>query len=180
MATPSLPHWQELILRGVGAPATPENIKFMNAWAQAEGGSAENNPFNTTQGGAGVIGNYNSVGVKRYANPQAGIAATIATLKNGHYAPILAALHKGSSAIADAQAESQTPWGTGSLILKVLGGKVTGGQPTQPGGAAGLATALQTGAIPPQQGPDPMNLLSQIFQSNAALMQRPRSGYKAF
>lgn len=170
-----------MILRGVGAPVTPENVRFMNAWTQAEGGSAENNPFNTTQGGAGVLGNYNSVGVKRFATPMAGIQATIDTLKNGHYAPILAALHSGKSAIADAEAEAQTPWGTGSLILKVLGGKVTGGTPTPPANAAGLAAALQNGGLPGGPAmPDFSSQLAQLLQSNSALMQAPRSGYTPF
>ena len=182
MATPRLGNWQALILRGIGAPVTSENIRFLNAWTQAEGGSASNNPFNTTDP-YGPTTKYNSVGVRNYQSPQQGIAATIHTLQNGHYGVLLDALRQGNSAMNDAIAESKTPWGTGSLIIKVLGGKVTGGQPTpQPSGAAGLATALQNGTIPtqPSNGPDPMALLQQIFQSNAALMQRPQSGYKAF
>lgn len=130
MAVPNVPNWQAKILAGLGAPATPENIKFLNAWAQAEGGSAANNPFNTTEPGHGTIGNYNSVGVKQYGTPQGGIQATIDTLQNGRYGAILNALHQGTSALADAQAEATTPWGTGSLIMKVLGGRVTEGQPT--------------------------------------------------
>ena len=36
------------ILRGIDAPVTAENLKFLKAWRQAEGGRASNNPFNTT------------------------------------------------------------------------------------------------------------------------------------
>ena len=171
-----------MILRGVGAPVTPENVRYVNAWAQAEGGNASNNPFNTTQTAPGAS-SYNSVGVRNYTSPQQGIAATIQTLKNGHYQVLLNALRQGNSAVADAQAEAQTPWGTGSLILKVLGGKVTGGTPTasSPSSSpqAGLAQALMQGNVAPQ-GADPIQSLIQLFQQNQALQQRPQSGYVPF
>lgn len=175
MAIPNLPGWQAAILRGVGAPPTPQNLKFLNAWAQAEGGSASNNPFNTTQNGAGAISNYNGVGVKNFNSPAAGIAATIATLKNGHYAPILAALSRGNSAMADAQAEAQTPWGTGSLIEKVLGGPVTGGVPTQAApraGAPALAADIAGGNIPQPQMNPLSGLIMSVLANNAQIMQQ--------
>lgn len=169
MAVPNVPGWQQAILRGIGAPATPENIRYLNAWAQAEGGSASNNPFNTTQP-AGGASSYNSVGVRNYTSPQQGIAATVQTLKNGHYGVLLNALRSGRSAMADAQAEAQTPWGTGSLIMKVLGGKVTGGVPTSPSSTpasspAALAQSMMTGQLP-QQGADPLQMLVQLMAAN--------------
>lgn len=178
MATPNVKGWQAAILRGVGAPVTAENIRFMNAWAQAEGGSAANNPFNTTQSGPGAAGNYNSVGVKNFNSPQAGIAATIATLRNGHYGPILRALGRGNSAMADAQAEAQTPWGTGSLIEKVLGGHVTGGTPTRAGSLAG---AMMSGGVQMPQAQNPISaLISQVIANNQALQQRQPQLYVPF
>lgn len=145
MATPNIPNWQARLLQGLGAPVTSENVRFLNAWAQAEGGSAENNPFNTTEPGHGSIGSYNSVGVQRYSTPQGGIQATIDTLQNGRYGGILSALKQGTSAMADAQAEAATPWGTGSLIEKVLGGRVTGGQPTTQGNHGGAGEPVSRG-----------------------------------
>lgn len=159
MAAPQIPGWQQLVLQGVGAPTTPQNIKYVNAWAQAEGGGATNNPFNTTQPVSGAT-SYNSVGVRNYSTPQQGIQATIQTLKNGHYSNILSALTKGDNAMADAQALAASPWGTGSLVEKVLGGPVStnlqgpvtpsnakavtmaGLGNTAPGGADGQRTAL--------------------------------------
>lgn len=136
MAAPNLPGWQQQILSKVGAPATPENVRYLNAWAQAEGGGASNNPFNTTEGGHGATGSYNSVGVENYGSPQGGVQATADTLLNGKYGNILSALKSGRSAMADAQALAASPWGTGSLVEKVLGGPVTGGVPTASGTSA--------------------------------------------
>lgn len=178
MATPRVPNWQAQILRGVGAPVTPQNIRFMNAWAQAEGGTAANNPFNTTQvmPGATAYNNNNGDPVKNYLNPAQGIAATIMTLKNGNYGPIIAALDRGNSAMADAQAEAQTPWGTGSLIEKVLGGRVTGGVPTSgapvaagaspAGNSAALAQSLMSGNINTPSLMSPVQSLIQMIMAN--------------
>jgi hypothetical protein len=108
------------VLAGIGAPDTPENRRLMNAWQRAEGGSADN-PFNTTQGAPGAT-DFNSVGVKRYPDLATGIAATIKTLLNGHYPNIIAALKAGNNALAVADAIANSPWGSGALVKKVLGG----------------------------------------------------------
>jgi hypothetical protein len=136
MAAPTVPNWQGQLLRSIGAPATPQNLLFVNDWARAEGGGAANNPFNTTEPGYGTTGNYNSVGVKEYATPQQGIAATAATLENGRYGNILSALRHGTDAKLAAAALAASPWGTGSLVEKMLGE-----QPTAPAGSPPLATA---------------------------------------
>lgn len=124
MAAPGVPNWQAQILHGIGAPVTPQNLTFLNAWARAEGGSASNNPFNTTQHAAGA-GTYNSVGVRNYTSPQQGIAATVQTLLNGRYGNILGALHQGRDARAAADALANSPWGTGSLVQRILGSAPT-------------------------------------------------------
>lgn len=121
MAVPRTLGWEKSLLRSLGAPPTSQNLLFLDDWARAEGGGAENNPFNTTQPGFGSIGKYNRVGVQRYDTPQHGLAATLATLNNGRYGNILAALKNGSSAVSAAQALAASPWGTGSLVLKMLG-----------------------------------------------------------
>jgi len=118
----SYPGWQQALLRIIGAPATKQNIRFLDAWQRSEGGSARFNPLNTTfrVGGAGT---YNSVGVKNYASPQQGAMATARTLLNGRYGGLVAGLRSGS---ADprrlAQILGASPWGTsGELVSKVLG-----------------------------------------------------------
>lgn len=108
------------VLKMIGAPITPANLKFMKAWQQAEGGDATN-PFNTTQDAPGAT-NFNSVGVKRYPNAKVGANATAKTLMNGMYANIIAALKQGKDPMAAARALANSPWGTGELTIKVLGG----------------------------------------------------------
>lgn len=147
MAAPVIPGWQQTILRGVGAPVTPENLLFLNDWTRAEGGGASNNPFNTTQPGYNSRGSYNSVGVQNYGDPTSGLNATIHTLQNGRYGNILAALKQGKSAQAEAQALANSPWGTGALVLKMLGGHVT----PSPAGAPSSRTLAQAAVAAPQQ-----------------------------
>jgi cell wall-associated NlpC family hydrolase len=139
VAIPGVAGWQQQILKGVGAPTTPENLRFLDAWQRAEGGSAANNPFNTTEPMPGAS-SYNSVGVRNYQTPQQGLAATIQTLKGpiGNYGPILDALRQGKDARAAAQAVANSQWGTGAGVLKVLGG----------GPATSPATATSTVPIP--------------------------------
>lgn len=158
MAAPKLPHWQEAILSGIGAPVTSPNLDFLNAWTRAEGGAAANNPFNTTQPFSGAS-SYNSVGVRNYPTPRAGITATIETLKNGRYGNIIAALQRGTNARSAAQALANSPWGTGALVLKILGA-----QPNQPG----AVTAPVSGGAPgpsrlPQAAPPapPIDLFAE-------------------
>ena len=96
----------------------------MNAWVRAEGGSASNNPFNTTQAAPGASA-YNGVGVRNYASPLQGIQATDRTLLNGRYGNILSALRQGTDPMAAARALAASPWGTGALVERVLGGSVS-------------------------------------------------------
>ncbi len=107
------------VLTALGAPQTAENVRAITAWAQAEGTRAANNPLATTESAPGAT-NFNSVGVKNYPTYAEGVQATVATLQNGRYSNILAALANGSSAQAVAQAIAQSPWGTGSRVLQVL------------------------------------------------------------
>ncbi|CAN5463624.1 hypothetical protein BH10CYA1_BH10CYA1_46730 [soil metagenome] len=108
------------LLEKLNLPVTEENLKFLNAWQHAEGGSADN-PFNTTQSAPGAE-NFNSVGVKRYPSIDVGLDATAQTLTNGQYNNILASLQQGNNASASADALAQSPWGTGALVQQILAG----------------------------------------------------------
>ena len=146
MAVPTLMGWQEKILTGLpGVRVTPENVRFLDAWARAEGGSYANNPFNTTLQTGAQIGAPNSAGVRGYASPQAGIRATIDTLLNGRYSNILDALRQGSSAAQAASALASSPWGTGSLVQKILGSSDTS---TTTPSTPSTPTALPSGGLP--------------------------------
>ena len=82
------------------------------AWAAGEGGhwlnTALYNPLDTTQPEPGAS-SINSVGVRAYLSWSQGILATITTLTNGYYGPILAALSEGRDI---AYAVEHSPWGT--------------------------------------------------------------------
>jgi cell wall-associated NlpC family hydrolase len=180
MAAPGLGNWTNMLAGEIGVPMSPGLNTFMNLWTRAEGGGATNNPFNTTQPGFGATGDYNSVGVKNYADPGMGIKATAATLKNGRYGNILAAMRTGDPH-AMAQALAASPWGTGALVLKMLGGGGGAMSPppsTPTSGSAAIQTTPPpgtsfslTGKRPPsmsqilaQAAPssEMVNLLSQI------------------
>jgi len=112
------------ILKGIGAPITKSNLKFLYAWRQAEGGKATNNPFNTTLKlkNDGKKTNYNSVGVKNYSTPSYGVEATVKTLLNGYYDCIVDGLRNdlGAERISKMCVSQLKTWGTGSLVGKVL------------------------------------------------------------
>ncbi len=106
------------LLQHMNFPVTDENLRALKAWAQAEGGEAKNNPFNTTQAWPGAT-DYNSVHVRNYADYSDGLAATLKTLQ-GPYQNIRTALGKGDSALAVAQAVVNSPWGTSKLIVEIV------------------------------------------------------------
>lgn len=115
----------EAILSSLGAKSTPEKIKFLKAWRQAEGGKARNNPFNTTKKmPVDGITNYNSVGVKNYPDRQTGLDATVKTLNLPYYTELVLKLKTDSITAADlASTDDLSTWGTGTLVTTVLAGK---------------------------------------------------------
>jgi hypothetical protein len=110
--------WAQALLGYLGLPRTSQNLTAIMAWELAEGGnwfnSARYNPLDTTMPEPGAT-DMNSVGVKAYTSWAEGFTATVATLRNGLYGPILAALQKGDSALAVAEAVAASPWGTGGF-----------------------------------------------------------------
>ncbi len=112
-ATPSANGFGLRLLEGLGAPVTAANLKFLDAWQRAEGGSPDN-PFNTSQRERGAR-TFNSDGVKRYGSMEVGLHATIATLRNGLYGGVLHALYRGDSPHAAALALRNSPWGSHNI-----------------------------------------------------------------
>ena len=110
--------WAKALLEQLGMPLTSQNVTAITAWELAEGGhwhnSAHYNPLDTTMPEPGAT-SMNSVGVKAYVSWAQGFAATIATLRNGYYGQILAALRAGDNAYAVADAVAASPWGTGNF-----------------------------------------------------------------
>ena len=116
------------VLTGLGAPITKNNMLFLLAWRQSEGGRATFNPFNTTQKAEGAT-NYNKVGVKNYVSAEQGIKSTIKTISNGRYDSIINALKKDSPPMVTADALVASPWGTSDLIKRVISGYEAGYPP---------------------------------------------------
>jgi hypothetical protein len=119
------------VLSCVGAKPTKDNMSFMYAWRQAEGGKATNNPFNTTQKMAGAT-NYNSVGVKNYQTQGDGIQSTCKTLKNGRYNDIIDGLKNDVGLFELSRMKGLKTWGTGDLLAKVADGYLKGSSPKPP------------------------------------------------
>lgn len=115
----------EAILASLGAKSTPEKIKFLKAWRQAEGGKAKNNPFNTTKKmPVDGVTNYNSVGVKNYPDRQTGLEATVKTLTLPYYSELLSKLRNDNITAQElAETDDLSTWGTGQLVSTVLRGK---------------------------------------------------------
>jgi peptidoglycan hydrolase CwlO-like protein len=112
--------WAQALLQDLGMPVTSANLAAVTAWEMAEGGhwhnSAHYNPLNTTMREPGAT-SMNSVGVKSYTSWAQGFTATIATLHDGYYADILAALQNGTDAQAVADAVAASPWGTQAFVV---------------------------------------------------------------
>lgn len=113
------------ILKCVGAEPTKDNMSFMYAWRQAEGGKASFNPFNTTKPMPNAT-NYNSVNVKNYKTMEDGVKATCDTLKLGYYTDIINGLKKDIGLYELSRLGGLKKWGTGELVAKVADGYLEG------------------------------------------------------
>ena len=125
------PNWERRLLALVGAPGTVENVRFLKAWATAEGGVAKWNPLNVTYqlsyGQSWPLAG-NTSGVQNYYKPTAGICATalllIQSVPGASFAGILGDLQAGSrkaEEIVNRNADALRVWGTGAdAILRVL------------------------------------------------------------
>lgn len=111
------------LLAQLGITSTPGAVQAIIAWAHAEGGNWNNtatfNPLNTTQAESGSHG-INSVNVQAYTSWEQGLAATVATLKNGRYGDILANLATGNAQQIASSASLNT-WGTGNFTKDLAG-----------------------------------------------------------
>jgi len=142
------------VVEGVGATWNNETKIMMYAWRQAEGGSAANNPFNTTlsmgETNEGCFANClsngrgakptgcrtcppgYSPGVRNYKTPEIGLKATLQTLqskKYTSYSKIVEAL-KNNDINSFIEAVGAGQWGTNkSLLRQVIKSYVNGNDP---------------------------------------------------
>lgn len=122
----------ESVLDCLGAPKTDSNMLFLYAWRQAEGGTAKNNPFNTTYKKglkSDQYSDYNSAGVKNYETKQIGINSTCETLKLNRYKDIVESLKSGNAFEKIENMKSLKTWGTGDLLKQVVQGYKEGSSP---------------------------------------------------
>ena len=101
------------LLGALGAPNTAANQSSLASWFRHEFGSwppsAANNPMATTQNESGAT-TFNSIGVKNYPNALTGVKATAATLNNGLYPGIVAALRSGKGLCGGGLAAEFSKW----------------------------------------------------------------------
>lgn len=81
------PYWRQHLIAVIGGHADSEKLRFLDAWQQAEGGTAEWNPLNTTFPLPGAT-DYNRAGVKDYTRPVWGVCATALTLTGPDSGPL--------------------------------------------------------------------------------------------
>jgi murein DD-endopeptidase MepM/ murein hydrolase activator NlpD len=175
LGTGSQQAWAKTLLQKLGKPTTSSNIAALTTWAAWEGGqwhnSAHYNPLNTEQGAPGAT-NMNPEGVKSYVSWDQGYKATIATLNNGRYKNILAALSRGNNTGAVLSAVDHSPWGT---HIPGYGG------PGAELGTAGVSVKYSNGHGGPASVSSPMvgsnvvinlNMKVQIAQSSVAEAKR--------
>lgn len=112
--TISYGEWASSFLGALGAPGSRNNMIVVVAWEASEGTQATWNPLATTKDWPGATV-YNSHGVKNYPSKEAGIEATIATLRlpNRGYEPIVERLKAGADPNETAAAIRDSRWCAG-------------------------------------------------------------------
>lgn len=116
------------VLSGLGATPTAVNVNLVAAWAWCEkphgAGDAWQwqNPLNTTQPGFGGTC-VNSVCVRNYPSRDAGVQATVTTLRNGFYGHLVEALMRADAGEFFSSPGEMATWGTSlGCIQSVYGG----------------------------------------------------------
>jgi hypothetical protein len=108
--------WARAFLASARLPAKGCDLAAVEAWQHAEGSNpAWHNPLDTTQPwprGNPASHGINSKNVQSYPDVRSGLAATVHTLYNGRYGPVVAALRTNNSAQQVADAVAASPWGT--------------------------------------------------------------------
>jgi hypothetical protein len=135
--------WINAVLKQLGAPATTENVRFLEAWGRAEGGggygSTGEGQYNWLNTMRGTTSGWNQ------ANFASGVHNTVGALTNGYYDHIVAAMKSGKATAEQmGQMVAASPWGTHAGVLRVLRSGplpvVSGGGVQRQGGGTAAAT----------------------------------------
>jgi hypothetical protein len=101
-AFPGRSRWASDFLHDAGLPDTTCDVNAIVAWEGAENTRARFNPLSSERDQPGAT-NFNPGGVKDYPTLAEGLQATVATLDNGAYPGVIAALRAGNNAELVAQ-----------------------------------------------------------------------------
>lgn len=106
--------WARALLAADSLPQTSCDVSAVVEWEVREGGGFGNqasyDPLNVNPGpGAGWPG-HPAIGAWAFPDTQTGLRYTVATLNNGYYGGILAALRAGNSAQRVCDAIMASPW----------------------------------------------------------------------
>jgi hypothetical protein len=168
----TLAEWADDLLRSGGWPlgCAPGIV----AQAIQEGSQATDNPLDTTMPAPGTS-DFNSVGVRDYTSVAQGIAATIATIRNGLYPDVVDALARGDD-LSYVIAVANSPWGTWrgnpsaatAMLRQVVADwahyaalQVAGSLPSSPASPAPSASAPAPQGASPRKDMDDMAFLAQ-------------------
>jgi peptidoglycan hydrolase-like protein with peptidoglycan-binding domain len=109
----------QAIVGGLGVAETQANSDVFVAVMAGENTKAAWNPCATEEAEPGDS-DYNPDGVKNYPSEAEGVAATVATLRNGRYGAVLVNLGQGNEAVAAITAWAQGRWGTFDSVDEAL------------------------------------------------------------
>lgn len=124
-------------LTALGFVHHPASVNLLAAWSRCEKPAGDtawqwNNPLNTTMSCCGGV-SVNPVGVKQYPTREAGVEATVRTLRLSFYPRLRAALQQGDAAAFFAASEEIGTWGTRPDCIRSVYGRL--GPPPPPPGA---------------------------------------------
>lgn len=131
------------LLHALGIEPNDVNVPALIGWQAGEGTHAHFNPLATTMPAEGAT-DFNGAGVKNYPDYATGIDATVRTLHNGDYGPILDALLHATDVAEVEHAVTGSPWGTRQF-----------GSLTWPGFAENDRPAGPPPPPPPEPAPTP-------------------------
>lgn len=159
------------VLSAIGAPVTPTNVAFLNAWARREGGGGANNPLNSTLPyGASTRLAGNSAGVQNYASWSDGVNATAATLLNGNYNDVVSALRSDTASTSGVYSGLATWSGGGYNSLAGVSGApytISGGSLGPGNPATAMPGGPRAGAGGSVAGGDWLQALDSLLNPDA-------------
>jgi hypothetical protein len=106
------------LCKRLGVEKTLHVRRAFATWMQSEGGSARNNPLNTTLHMPNST-RYNFADVQNYVSSEEGIDATVETFATPHqgYGRILQAMKENKSARTIVSIIGETNWGTAKTLM---------------------------------------------------------------